>query len=198
MEDIDQARHRVLVVRCQLGERRAFEDLYLRHNRALGYYVRRMLNRHDVEDVQQEVWLTVLRKISQLRHPEAFVVWLYRIARSQISAKLWDPQTPVPLNGDVAEKQLYDDELEFSADDAARIHAELGQLSAKHREVLVLRFLENLSYEQIADVIGCTPGTVRSRLHYAKSALRERLEESHGGVPERRPAPAGRRADTRS
>ena len=54
----------------------------------------------------------------------------------------------------------------------------MAQLSIAHREVLVLRFMENLSYEQIAEVIGCKVGTVRSRLHHAKLTLRNYLEKA--------------------
>src|SRR5438552_5808407 len=81
MDLIDQVIQRTLVVRARLGERAALEQLFLRHHRALGYYLRRMLGRQDVADVQQEVWLTVIRRIAQLKRPEAFVVWLYQIAR---------------------------------------------------------------------------------------------------------------------
>ncbi len=66
-----------------------------------------------------------------------------------------------------------------SPSDAARIHEKIGKLSEKHREVLLLRFMEDLSYDEMAQIIGCTAGTVRSRLHYAKAALRTRLENSH-------------------
>src|SRR5205807_2650388 len=67
---------------------------------------------------------------------------------------------------------------EFSAEDAARIHRGLDALIPEHREVLVLRFIEGMAYEQIAGVVGCQLGTVRSRLHYAKRALRRIIEGS--------------------
>jgi RNA polymerase sigma-70 factor (ECF subfamily) len=66
-------------------------------------------------------------------------------------------------------------EPEFTAEDAAQIHAALDRLPAHQREVLVLRFLEDMSYEDIARVIGCPLGTLRSRLHHAKRALRDAL-----------------------
>jgi RNA polymerase sigma-70 factor (ECF subfamily) len=66
--------------------------------------------------------------------------------------------------------------VEFTAEDAARIHDALDSLALEHREVLMLRFLENMTYEQIAAVSGCGVGTVKSRLFYAKRALRRDLE----------------------
>ncbi len=180
MDPIEQIIQRTLVVRCQLGERRALEELFLRHNRALGYYLRRMLSRDDVADLQQEVWLTVLRRIGQLRSPEAFVVWLYQIARRKAVTQ-WTARHPIAsLDADERTEEITEDsEPPFSPSDAARIHEEIGRLSEKHREVLLLRFMEDLSYDEMAQIIGCTAGTVRSRLHYAKAALRTRLENSH-------------------
>jgi RNA polymerase sigma-70 factor (ECF subfamily) len=176
MDPIEKLIQRALVVRCQLGERKALEELFVRHHRALGYYLGQMLDRDDVADLQQEVWLTVIRRIGQLRDPEAFVVWLYQIAHRKALTKLARRAT-VSLNEE--ELAASDEEPVFSAEDAAEIHRELAHLSEKHREVLVLRFVEDLSYEEMAEIIGCTAGTVRSRLHYAKAALRTRLENRH-------------------
>ena len=184
MDPIEQALHQALVVRCQVGDRRAMQELFLRHNGPLGYYLRRMLDRDEVADVQQEVWLAVLRRIGRLRSPGAFVVWLYQIARNEaIDRRRAAWPRAVPLD----DEHALDDpgtggggnaDPSFSPEDAAAIHAKLSQLSPEHREVLLLRFMEDLSYEQIADVTGCTVGTVRSRLHYGKSALRKLLEDA--------------------
>jgi RNA polymerase sigma-70 factor (ECF subfamily) len=71
-----------------------------------------------------------------------------------------------------------DDVDDFSAEDAQRIHVALGRLAPEQREVLLLRFMEGMSYEEMARVTGCQLGTVRSRLYYAKRALRRLLERS--------------------
>ncbi len=176
MDPIEQALHRTLIARCQVGDRQAFEALFLRHNPRLGYYLRRMLSRDDIEDVQQEVWLTVIRRIGRLRSPDAFVVWLYQIARSKALNRLADRRAVLSLDAEYTPEEAADEhEFEFSPSDAARIHEGLARLNVAHREVLVLRFMENLSYEQIAEVVRCNTGTVRSRLHYAKRALRREL-----------------------
>lgn len=183
MDPIEQALHQALVLRCQLGERGALETLFLRHNRALGYYLSRMLDRDDVADVQQEVWLAVIRRIGQLRDPGAFVVWVYQIARNKAMTRLTDRRSISALpDDDPPWEPVEEAEPEFSQADAAQIHAQLARLSPKHREVLLLRFIEDLSYDQMAQVIGCTTGTVRSRLHYAKIALRQQLENRHERV----------------
>jgi RNA polymerase sigma-70 factor (ECF subfamily) len=76
-------------------------------------------------------------------------------------------------NVDVAAGNAVDD---FSADDAERIHTALDKLSPEHREVLLLRFVEDLPYEQIAQITDCNLGTVKSRIHYAKRLLRREVE----------------------
>jgi RNA polymerase sigma-70 factor, ECF subfamily len=178
MNPIEQALHRTLVARCQLGDHQALEDLFLRHNRRMEYYLQRMLGRDDVEDVQQEVWLTVIRRIGRLRCPDAFVVWLYQIARNKALNRLAERGEVLSLDAENAPEEAVDEqEPEFSAADAARIHEGLARLNPAHREVLVLRFMENLSYEQIAELVNCNTGTVRSRLHYAKRALLHQLEK---------------------
>jgi RNA polymerase sigma-70 factor, ECF subfamily len=177
MSDIaEQLREQLLVVRCQAGDDDAFEELVARYHPRLRYYLRRLLPGEDeVDDVLQEVWLAVFRALPRLADPSAFVAWLYRIARNK-SAIQWRRQPDRSLEaGEVVEDASHDNE--FGADDAQEIHAALGRLAPDHREVLVLRFLEDMPYEQIAKVTGCPLGTVRSRLHYAKSALRRTIDE---------------------
>ncbi|MDB5353752.1 MAG: polymerase sigma factor, sigma-70 family [Phycisphaerales bacterium] len=184
MDPVERALEKVLVVKCQMGDSAALESLFLRHNRPLGYYLRRLLDRDDVGDVQQEVWLAVVRRIRTLRVPEAFTVWLYRIARTKALDRLSDRRLAPLDDGPAcsehsrrADTLVDDHEPDLSAADAADIHAAMKTLRPEHREVLALRFMEDLSYEQIAEVVGCNLGTVRSRLHYAKLALRQQLEK---------------------
>jgi len=111
----------------------------------------------------------MLRHLPRLSDPQALRAWLYRIARDRAFRRLRRAgREPHPLD----ERELNGQpEPEFTAEDAAQIHAALDRLPAHQREVLVLRFLEDMSYEDIARIIGCQLGTLRSRLHYAKRAL---------------------------
>ena len=176
MDPLQQALERALVIRCQVGDRQALAELFVLHHRRLGYYLRRMLGRDEVDDVQQEVWLAVIRRIARLRSPEAFVVWLYQIARRKALDRLGQRKPPASLESEPT-ADLEAPEPELSEADAERIHGALNQLSPEHREALVLRFMEDLSYEQIAEVTGSSAGTVKSRLHYAKLALAKQLEQ---------------------
>jgi RNA polymerase sigma-70 factor, ECF subfamily len=173
----EQLHERLLVLRCQAGDENAFAELVARYHRRLRFYLRRVLPRPDhAEDVLQEVWLAAYRALSQLADPAALAAWLYRIARDKASVE-WRKR---PLECLLDEANLVEEpaqEHEFRGEDAQEIHVALDRLGLEQREILVLRFLEDMTYEQIAQVTGCPLGTVRSRLHYAKSALRRAIEQ---------------------
>jgi RNA polymerase sigma-70 factor (ECF subfamily) len=178
MTDIAERVYRsVLVVRCQAGDQSAFEELVALYQPRLRYFLARMVgDDHAADDLLQEVWFDVYRGVARLADPGAFATWLYRIARRRALGVLRKRRQPLAsLDGiDLAEDEEEDD---FSAEDAERVHAALGQLAAEHREVLLLRFIEEMTYEDIARVTGCQLGTVRSRIHYAKRALRRVMEK---------------------
>jgi RNA polymerase sigma-70 factor (ECF subfamily) len=175
-DQAEQIFERLLVVRAQAGDEAAFSELVERFSPRLRYFLRKMLSSADgAEDALQDVWLDVLRHLPRLADPQALVAWLYRIARDQAFGRLRKRgRAEQPLD----EARVIDEseESDFSPEDAARIHAALDELPAEQREVLVLRFLEEMSYEEIARVVGCQLGTVRSRIHYGKRALRKALE----------------------
>jgi RNA polymerase sigma-70 factor (ECF subfamily) len=177
MTDIAERVYRsVLVVRCQAGDRAAFEELIELHQPRLRYFLASMVgDENAADDLLQEVWFDVYRGVARLADPAAFPAWLYRIARHRALRELRKKRQPVSsLEGiDLADEGADDD---FSAEDAERVHAALGRLAPEHREVLLLRFFEGMAYEDIARVTGCQLGTVRSRIHYAKRALRRVLE----------------------
>jgi len=169
---------RLLVVRAQAGDEAAFAELVECYSPRLRYFLRKLLSSTDgAEDALQDVWLDVFRHLPRLADPQAMVAWLYRIARDRAFGRLRKTRTVEPLD----ESQIADvasaEEPEFAVEDAARVHAALDGLPPEQREVLVLRFLEDMSYEQIARVVGCQLGTVRSRIHYGKQALRRLLDK---------------------
>ena len=180
MNDLaDRLYERVLVLRCQTGDGEALGELIERFRVRLRYYVQALLGkerRGDLEDVLQEVWLEVHRSIASLDDPGALAAWLYRVARNRTVRHLRKRITPTRTIEDVQEDGEIDRGGEFSPEDAEMIHLALDVLSPEQREILVLRFLEEMSYEGIATVTGCPVGTVRSRIHYAKLALRRVLE----------------------
>ena len=138
----------ILVLRCQTGDETAFAQLVERYGPRLRYYLQKAFGRRDGAE---DAWQDVW-----------FTV--FRKVRG-----LTDPGAFTPWLYQIARRRAYDGQ---------RIHAALDELTLEHREVLVLRFLEDMAYEDIAAVTGCQMGTVKSRLYYAKRALRGILERS--------------------
>ena len=181
MADVaEQLYERVLVLRCQAGDELAFGELVERYHARLRYYVRKMqADTASADDVLQDVWFDAYRGLPHLREPGAVRPWLYRIARDRVYRELRrrGPLVERLADHDVPEP-AYDDD-EFTPDDVARIHEALAALPPEQREVLVLRFLEDMTYDDMARVCDSPVGTIRSRLHYAKRALRHILEKDH-------------------
>lgn len=179
-DQADLIYERLLVVRAQAGDDAAFAELVERFSPRLRYFLRKLLpSAHDAEDALQDVWLDVLRALPRLTDPQALTAWLYRIARDRAFARLRKAKPTEQLRDDSTIADVTaDDDRDFSPEDAAQIHAALDTLPPEQREVLVLRFLEDMTYEQIAGIVGVNIGTVRSRLHYGKRSLRNVLETS--------------------
>ncbi|MDR3622930.1 MAG: sigma-70 family RNA polymerase sigma factor [Paludisphaera borealis] len=179
-DDLDRIEERLTVLLAQQGDRDAFGRLVDRYDKRLHYFIRRILGETDgALDLLQSVWLIVHRRLRRLQSPDAFRVWLYRIAHDQAVTELRrKTRRPVLFDETAAGQPLDAVSLDDSAfENAELVHVALRDLSVDHRRVLTLRFLEDMSIEEIAEVVGCGPGTVKSRLHYAKLALRRRIEE---------------------
>jgi RNA polymerase sigma-70 factor (ECF subfamily) len=181
MGDPEKRLHeQVLVLRCQTGDETAFAELIERYGPRLRYFLQKAFGPIDgAEDAFQDVWFTVFRKVRDLVDPGAFHTWLYRIAQNRANGELRKRRLPfLPMEEAEQVTDTRDEGPSFSPQDGQRIHAALDELALEHREVLVLRFLEDMTYEDIAVVTGCQIGTVKSRLHYAKRALRRVLERT--------------------
>jgi RNA polymerase sigma-70 factor (ECF subfamily) len=166
----------LLLLRCQMGDKDAFAELIKRYERPLRYFINRLLDNSELtEDIFQDTWLTVISRIYSLKKIDSFPAWLYRIARNKVYQQLRKKKTVAELNENIVAENHAEDN-EFSCEDAAKIHKGLEKLPLEYREILMLRFLEQMSYEQISQVLNCKLGTVRSRLHYAKIALKKELE----------------------
>ena len=177
MSSSKQLAEQVLILRCQIGDRYALAELIRRHERPLRYFIVRLVGDSAIaEDVFQDTWLAVIRRIRTLRKVEVFTTWLYRIARNRVYQELRKKKYLSLLDKD-PEAPGDSKDYVFSAEEAAKVHRCLEKLHPEHKEVLMLRFLEQMSYEQISKVINCNLGTVKSRIHYAKRGLRRKMEE---------------------
>ncbi|MBN2315176.1 MAG: RNA polymerase sigma factor [Sedimentisphaerales bacterium] len=177
MNSREQLIELMLILRCQMGDKEAFVKLIERYQRPLRYFISRLLDDAQAsEDILQDTWLTVIGRISGLKKPEAFSIWLYRIARNKVYQQLRRKKTWSELNENFPAPNENEDEA-ISLEDVAKIHECLKALRPEHKEVLMLRFLEQMSYQQMTGVLGCNPGTVRSRVYYAKLALKKEMEK---------------------
>ncbi len=170
-----------IVHRCQDGERAAFEELFEMYQPRLKYYVRRLdCGGVNTDDMLQDIWLTVFKKIHKLKNTQAFAVWLYRIARNKVYGGFRRKERFVRLPEEDELPVSGSDEPVFDVNDTEKLHRALNELKPYHREILTLSFVEKMSYESIADVVGCSIGTVKSRIFYAKQSLREEMERHNG------------------
>jgi len=175
----DRVYFRLLVIRCQAGDPAAFEELVARCHTGLRAFLHKMLNnQHNVDDVAQDVWLEAYRNLKKLNDPGAFRAWLYRAARNRAFLLLRRHRTIEFIEG--VEPVAGEEEPDFTVADAEAVHTALDQLGPEHREVLLLRFMQELSYEEIAAVVGCQIGTVRSRIHNAKRQMRILMQNRRG------------------
>lgn len=174
--------YELLILRCKRREKEALEELIHNWERRLFYYVRRLVdNEQDAWDILQEIWLKVVRSIKSLREPRRLPAWLYRIARNTAMSYFRTQHSKIVLiNEDENTSYIDGNDEHFHFEDAEQVHYGLGQISLPHREVLTLYFLHDISLEEIAEVLNIPLGTVKSRLHYAKSALRTVLEKEGG------------------
>jgi len=187
---------RVLVERARGGELDAYRQLVEKyqsraHSIALGV----IGNKEDAEDIVQDAFLKAYRNLSSFRGQSSFYTWFYRIVfnlaidlsrkryrRSETS--LGDDGTLDALNlhsaedtGNLLGHVPTPDQVLHRQNIAVNIRRALDGLSSEHRAVIVLREVEGLSYSEISEVVGCSKGTVMSRLHHARKRLQRALAD---------------------
>ena len=171
-----------LVQRLRAGDAQAFEELVRTYqHRIFGVALRMLGNAAEAEDIAQEVFLRVHRSVAEFRGEAKLSTWLYAITSRLCLNRLDtaerrhgrqgdDALDRVPSDAASAEASLERTELE------AALHEAIAGLPHDRRIVVVLRDVEGLSYEEIAEALGLEPGTVRSRLHRARLDLKAKLE----------------------
>lgn len=168
----------VLVRRFQRGEEAAFDILVDRHRRRVYSLAARLASPSEADDLAQEIFIAAYKALPRYRGDAAFTTWLYRVAVYCCSHYIRRRRMDVAeLNDELPDStERHDPEHSALAGELqARVREAISALPYKAREVIVLRDLHGLSYEEIAQVVGCPIGTVRSRLHYATHRLEQML-----------------------
>ncbi len=196
----DRELDQVLVERAQRGDQRAFELLVIKYQRKLGRLLSRLIrDPAEVEDVTQEAFVKAYRALGSFRGDSAFYTWLYRIgintAKNYLVALGRRAPTSTPFDSEEAETfddgdQLRDyntPEAELMSKQIARtVNESMESLPEELRTAITLREIDGLSYEEIATVMACPIGTVRSRIFRAREAIAERLRPQLGTSKDRR------------
>jgi RNA polymerase sigma-70 factor, ECF subfamily len=176
MDTADRARDEWLALRCQSGESDAFADLVHTMERPLLYYATKLLgNEQRAVDVLQDVWIRVFSGIRRLKDPGSLRSWLYRITYGIAIDRIRRDTSRERAEDFLSELFEEASDLSFDNDDADAVHRALDEMELRHREVLVLHFIEDFPVAEVAAVIGCPEGTVKSRIYHAKKAMKEIL-----------------------
>ncbi len=181
-----------LLARCRRGEREAWDELFDRHYAAAGRFVFQLghdFSREDVEEICQEVFLSVIRNLGSFHGSSRFQTWLFRIAANKArdyrerlrAAKRGGGQTPLSIEAEHPESGLTLDPPSsapapdlalMNTEQVALLHQALGQLDEPCREIIQLRYFGDLSYDELSRSLELNPKTVSSRL----SKCLDRLE----------------------
>lgn len=183
-------KERALLDRCCTGDAAAFEALISSYQKKVYNVAYRMLgNTDDASEIAQEVFIKIFRSIRQFKGEAAFSTWVYKIAvnmcldelRRRKKSKVVYIDEAVRLEDGDVEKQI-PGELPGPEEMAEKnelrkiVEKAIGLLDEKHRCVIVLRDIQGMSYEEIARILGCPPGTVKSRINRARAALKDILK----------------------
>jgi RNA polymerase sigma factor (sigma-70 family) len=178
------------VRRVQEGDVAAFDQLVIKYRERVYAVVYNMTsNREDASDLTQEAFIKAFQSINRFQGQSSFFTWLYRIAvnstlthlrkaklRSFFSfEKISEDDKTTELLAQLTDKKGADREY-YVKELQEKLNEAMQKLSIKHRTVVTLFEIDGLSHEEIAEVVGCSVGTVRSRLHYAKQLLQAELQ----------------------
>lgn len=194
--DIDQ----LLVERVQRGDKKAFELLVSKYQRKLLRLVMRLVHDHaEAEDVVQEAFIKAYRALANFRGDSAFYTWLYRIGINTAKNHLVTQgrRAPTSTDADIDAAETFADadglrdintpESQLATKQiASTVNSAMSSLPEELRNAISLREIEGLSYEEIAELMLCPIGTVRSRIFRAREAIAEKLRPLIGTDLDRR------------
>ncbi len=178
-----------MIARAQQGDAAAFQMLYEAHKRRVYSICLRMVNNTaEAEDLTQEAFLQLFRKIATFRGESAFTTWLHRMSVNVVLMKLRKKSLPEvsldetldPQNEDGPKRDIgkRDDRLAGSID-RVTLEWAIAELPAGYRKIFVLHDVDGYEHNEIATMIGCSIGNSKSQLHKARMKLRELLQQKN-------------------
>lgn len=170
-----------LVLRSQTGDKRAFDELLKSIQASLFRYIYRLTGEHALaEDILQEVFIIIYRKLRWLENPKLFRAWAYRIASRETFRRIqmekrWTQQI---RDEEILERISSDEKNEiYEPELIAKIPDLLAEISPASRAVIVLHYLEEMSLSETAQILDIAPGTAKSRLAYGLESLRKTVKK---------------------
>ena len=187
-----------LVKQCQAGQTEAFDELVTRYRTRVFAMIYNMVhNEQDAWDLAQESFVKAWKSIKRFRGDSSFYTWMYRIVMNvtidwlrkkqikgagsefddSIQLKEIDPASKtVPKADPLPHERMERNEIRAKIDNA------IGQLSPEHRAVILMKEIEDMQYHEIAETLGCSIGTVMSRLFYARKKLQKLLRDVYENI----------------
>lgn len=184
-----------LVARAQNGDFRAYDELVTRHRARIFAMIRNMIHQEaEAWDLSQEVFIKAWNALPRFEAKARFSTWIYRIAHNVVYD--WTRRRRIEsageLNDEIFERERIDsasmttpsggqspDDTMVHSELRVKIEKALAKLSPEHREAVLLKDVQGLSYKEIADVMSCSIGTVMSRLFYARQKLQSLLKDEY-------------------
>jgi RNA polymerase sigma-70 factor (ECF subfamily) len=194
-EGVEEIADAVLVSRSQAGDMKAYDSLVIRHRNRIFAMIRNMTHHEaDAWDLTQDVFIKAWNALANFEAKAKFSTWLYRIAHNVVYD--WNRRKKHDMAGELNDEIFENDRIDPSAiaiphvggspdeqmamgELKTKIEAALAKISPEHREIVILKDVQGLAYKEIADVMGCTIGTVMSRLFYARQKLQALLRDEY-------------------
>lgn len=194
-EGAEETADAVLVSRSQSGDMKAYDQLVLRHRNRIFAMIRNMTHHEaDAWDLTQDVFIKAWNALGNFEAKAKFTTWLYRIAHNVVYD--WNRRKKHDVVGELHDETLENERIDPAAiaiphvgdspdekmaqgELKQKIEAALAKISPEHREIVILKDVQGLAYKEIADVMGCTIGTVMSRLFYARQKLQTLLRDEY-------------------
>jgi RNA polymerase sigma-70 factor (ECF subfamily) len=192
---VKREEEQLLVDRCRQGDRESFAQLMRLHERQIYNFTYRMLgDEEEAEDLTQDIFVAAFKGIRKFRGEAKFSTWLYRIALNQTRNRIkylsrrdffakqsrrvqyrqespWENPDLLPDSAPTPEQWTLTKSM------AAQVQECLNQIPPQARQILVMRDVQGFSYEELSEMLSLNPGTVKSRLHRARSALQQCLAD---------------------
>lgn len=186
----DREADQILVEQAQAGDKQAFGLLVTKYQRRLARLISRMVRDPvEVEDIVQDSFIRAYRALPSFRNDSAFYTWLYRIGvntaknwlvthgrRAQLTRSMDDEEAPGQDDVETTQTNETPERLLMTKEIGETVNAAVERLPEELRTAITLREIEGLSYEEIAQVMDCPIGTVRSRIFRARDAIAAKLK----------------------